>query len=177
VVADLAGAILDSQVQATADHEAAADARAADDAQGVLRSSGRADACLGERKRVSVVDQTNRPPEGFLDRRRNRAADPIAVQVGKQNASPLAVEEPGQRDPDRLDRLGRARERGQPLQNSCGAILGSRRLRAAFDDPLAVEHDELDVRATEVEPERPHRVVQPPSTVSTEPVTKVAVAR
>jgi hypothetical protein len=118
VVAYLAGAILDAQVQAATDHQAAADARSADDAKDVLRSSGRADACLGERKRVSVVDQTNRPPDGFLERRGDRAADPVAVQVGEEDAPAVAIEESGKGDADRVDRPCRACQCGQPVEDS-----------------------------------------------------------
>jgi hypothetical protein len=177
VVADLAGAILDAQMQAAADHKAAADARSADDAKDVLRSSRRADARLGERKRVSVVDQTNRPPDGFLERRGDRAADPVAVQVGEEDPSAVAIEEARKGNADGVDLSGRPRERRHPRQDRRGTFLGSRGLRASLDDLAAVEYDELDVRAPEIESELPQRAVQPPSTVSTAPVTKGAVAR
>jgi hypothetical protein len=128
---------------------------------------------------VPVVDQVYRTPERLLQRRRDRAADPVAVQVGQEDASAVAVEEARQGDADRVDPASRARERGQPLEHRGDTFLGSRRLRTALDDPLALEHDELDLRSADVQAKvlARHRAVQPPSTVSTAPVTKGAVAR
>ena len=44
-------------------------------------------------------------------------------------------------------------------------------------DLVPFEDDPLDVGRAEIEPEVPHRTAQPPSTVSTVPVTNGAVAR
>ena len=49
--------------------------------------------------------------------------------------------------------------------------------RAVGRDLVVLEDDPLDVRRAEIEPEVPHRTAQPPSTVSTVPVTNGAVAR
>jgi hypothetical protein len=154
-MADLAGTILDAQVEAAADDEAAADARPADDAEDIAGFAGRADASLGKRECVPVVDETYACAERLLERGRDRAAHPVAVEVRQEDAAAVAVKESWKRDSNRVDLARLACERGQPIEDRLGAILGSRRLGTAVDDPLALEDDELDVRPAEIDAEAP----------------------
>ena len=105
--------------------------------------------------------------------------DPIAVEVGEEQRGAVAVEEPGERDPDRVDRADAA-DPARPSAPSTAAgppSLGERRRLVGGCELAVLEQRELDVRPAEVEAERSHRAVQPPSTVSTAPVTNGAVAR
>ena len=100
---DLAGAVVGAEVQLPVEDEAAADAGAAHDADHVARPVRRAHARLGERERVAVVDERDRPAEGLLERRPNRAPGPVSVEVREQHCHTVGVEEARQRDADRAD--------------------------------------------------------------------------
>ena len=61
---------------------------------------------------------------------------------------------------------------------SCERVSTTSLAHLAVRVAVVLEHDALDRRAAEVEAEvAAHRAVQPPSTVSTAPVTNGAVAR
>ena len=74
-VPDLAR-VAEPEVQAAADHHAAADAGAERDADEIRRSAPGAEAQLGERERAHVVDQ------------RDRRAEPVAHRFGDRRARP-----------------------------------------------------------------------------------------
>ena len=71
-----------------------------------------------------------------------------------------------------------AADLGQPRHDLLGTAVAVRLLGAAADELASVFEDRpLHVRAAEIEPELPHRAVQPPSTGRIVPVTNSAVAR
>ncbi len=178
MVADLAGPVVDAEVQAPAEDEPAADPGAAHDADHVVGAARCTDTRLGEREGVAVVDE----PDGKVERTRERLADrppgPVAGEVREEDAAALGVDEPRERDADRGDRAGVPRKPGDAVEDRLGPVLRRGRLGRAVHDLVAVEDDELHVGAADVEPDPArHRAVQPPSTVSTAPVTNGAVAR
>ena len=178
VVAELAGALLRPEVQTSVEHEPAADPRAADDAHHVVGAASRSETRLGQRERVPVVDQVHVAPERRGERPADRAAAPVAEQIGEEERVPVGVEEPRQGDADRVDLARGACELDHPLEHGLrAALVRACRCLGEHRRVVAVEQRELDVRAAEVEAEAPHRAVQPPSTVSTVPVTNGAVAR
>ena len=65
----------------------------------------------------------------------------------------------------------------EPADDAVGPLGGARLEPSVGRDLVPFEDDPLDVRRAEIEPEVPHRTAQPPSTVSTVPVTNGAVAR
>ena len=90
----------------------------------------------------------------------------------------LGVEEPRQGDADRVDLARGTCELDHALEHGLrAAVVRACRCFGELRRAVAVEQRELDVRAPEVETEPPHRAVQPPSTVSTVPVTNGAVTR
>ena len=128
-------------------------------------------------------------PQRVRDRLAHRGPVPrlgaeVRDEVGHAR---VGIEETGDRDARALDAADAFRRGATDLAQlrddpGRAGVRGGRRDvdEDALDVPSAalLEHDDLDRRAAEVEPEVPaHRTVQPPSTVSTAPVTKGAVAR
>ena len=110
VVTDLARPVLHAQAELPAEHEPAAHAGSADDADHVLGAARSADPRLGERERVAVVEQRDRSAETLFELRTHGEADPVAAEVGKEHGASVLVDEPGDRDADRVEGLGAAAE-------------------------------------------------------------------
>ena len=174
---ELARACGQAEVQGAAEHEAAADARATDDAHHVLRTSPCTKFRFGERERMTVVDEAHRSAETVLQRPAQWLPRPVAVQVREQFGDAVLVEEPWERDADRVDGSDGTAELDESLQDGSRSILGTGRRLTPLSHLVVLEHHQLDVRPAEIEAEASHRAVQPPSTVSTAPVTNGAVAR
>ena len=136
--------------------------------------------------RASLISDVGTPSASCTGSRTGTPSHDAAAEVGDEvGDAGLQVEHARDRDARRVDAADLGRERRAEL-----AELRDDRLRrlvgARLDDLLAqlapvavaLEHDALDRRAAEVEAEvAAHRAVQPPSTVSTAPVTNGAVAR
>ena len=170
------------EVQPAAEHEPAADRRCR--RRCTSRSSAPragAERRLGERERVPVVDQRDRRAEAALRAVADRAR-PSSRRGGSAGAraTPVLVEEPRQRDADRVDRRRPTRpsSTSRAEHRLRAAVLGARRrLAAARRARPSSSSASLMFVPPRSSPSAPHRAVQPPSTVSTAPVTNGAVAR
>ena len=129
VVTDLARPVLHAQAELPAEHEPAAHAGSADDADHVLGAARSADPRLGERERVAVVEQRDRSAETLFEPRTHGEADPVAAEVGKEHGASVLVDEPGDRDADRVEGLGAAAE----LEHAANDGLRRSRLGARRD--------------------------------------------
>ena len=148
------------------------------DEHGRVAAPRRAERRLGQRERPCVVDQRGGGVERLREPRGQRHLLPIAGQVREERGdTALCVEEAGHADPDGVDGAGRRAGGGEPADHRFGAVGCTRVELAVGHDLVVLEHDPLDVGGAEIEPEVPHRTDQPPSTVSTVPVTNGAVAR
>ena len=97
--------------------------------------------------------------------------------VRKVVVAARGVEEAGHPDADGVDRTRLAAGGHEPADDAVGPLGGAGLEPSVGRDLVPFEDDPLDVRRAEIEPEVPHRTAQPPSTVSTVPVTNGAVAR
>lgn len=158
--------------------EAATHTRTDDEEDGRVASAGGAQRPLGERECARIVDQPHGGAEPVADRAGDGAAVPVAGDVDEEGGgAERVVEEAGNADADRID-LPRLPAGGdEPLDHRFRAGGGAGFDLTARRDLAVLEHDPFHVGAAEVEPEVPHRIAQPPSTVRTAPVTNGAVAR
>ena len=144
----------------------------------MLTTASGAERPLGEGEGAGIVDQPRRRAERLTDRAGDRAAVPVAGDVDEEcRGAEGVVEEAGHADPDRVDLTSLTPGGDQPPDHRFRAVRGACPVSAVRHDLAVLEHDPFHVRAAEVEPEVPHRTDQPPSTVSTAPVTNGAVAR
>ena len=171
--------VVDAEVEPAAEHEPAADAGPADDAHHVLgaaaapsRASASANAC------PSLTSATGCPNPASSSVREGLSV-PVAVEVREEQRAALAVEEPGERDPDRVRRRrpgaparpsGASTPSGPPTSERVGVW------SVSTSSPSSSSASLTFVPPTS-RPSAAHRAVQPPSTVSTAPVTNGAVAR
>ena len=181
-MSELARRAVVPEVQPAAEDEPAADAGPDHEEGRVVAAAGCTEPPLGEGEGARVVDERDRDAERVLERRDRRDAAPVAGEVRQErDRAGLRVEEPRQADARTIDRPGLGErapaDLGEPCDDRRRPLLRMGRRVPLRDEAVVLDDGPLHVRPAQVEPERPHLAVQPPSTVSTAPVTNGAVAR
>jgi hypothetical protein len=154
-VPDLTGAASDALVQTSVQDERAADAGTADDTEHVSRAAAGAEVRLREPEGMAVVQHDDVAAERALELDADVEGRPVPRQVGEERGACLRVEDAGQADAHGVDGACERAERGGALEHRGRAGRRPGRSRLPVDDPLALEHGELDVRPADVEPEPP----------------------
>ena len=151
-------AALAALVRRTVDDDAATNAGADDEERRRAAALAGAERPLGEGEGAGVVDQPCRRGQRLADRPRDWAAGPVALDVDEERRrTGRVVEEPRHADPDGIDASGLASDGDQPADHRLRPLGSARPRLAARRDLAVLEHRPLDERATEIEPEVPHR--------------------
>ena len=118
---------------------------------------------LGERERAGVVDERDREAQVALERLDDRVVLPAGEVAEEHRAPALEVERPGHAESHGLQpalrRAELACQRGNPVEHDAGPQLRLGRHLTVGHDPrrrIVLEHDPLDARPADVDPQRAH---------------------